>query len=449
MAVSFEATSTVLDPPVIAPHRGGTGTPVKERPFPLVAPWLRGQALNLERHAEALRPFDENEFGTGDESPSSGHIKAVNDMITALRGSLLRVTGKVRDAAETAIQAPTTENLQRLAHLKDRGHTWVQGIETIWDFYFELFGQRQSKFAVWLLGCDRIALDCYQYAYLGVGMAKSVPAPAPFCYMRTGFSPATYRRGIPLRKLGQQLNPFPLIQLPYHRLVNPWTLGAMLHEVSHNLQSDLGLARSVPVAIGRRLLAAGFPPAVAATWVRWNREIYADLSALLLGGPSICGSLLDILARAPEAMVHYTPRAPHPTPGLRAYINFELLRRMGYDQRAQRFGAMWRRVYGDLSGGTIPRTLLGTASRAIPVVVDAICYQPYQELGNKTLAQVFRFEDKEQQMIEEAAGRLAKGTEPGVVPARFLIPAARVAVQRGLGDPEKVAQNFYAELGRR
>jgi hypothetical protein len=91
-----------------------------------------------------------------------------------------------------------------------------------------------------------------------LGREKPVPAPPPFCYMRTGFGPATYRRGIRLKRLGRELNPFPLVQLPYHRLVKPWTLGAILHEVSHNLQSDLGLTRAVPLAIGRRLLRAGF-----------------------------------------------------------------------------------------------------------------------------------------------------------------------------------------------
>ena len=140
----------------------------------------------------------------------------------------------------------------------------MRAIERIWDFYFELFGQRQSMFADWLLSCDRIALSCYQAAYLGVGEPKPLPAPPPFCYARTGFSPATFRRGIPLRRLGRQLNPFPLVQLPYHRLVNPWTLGAVLHEVSHNLQSDLGLNKAVPVAIGRRLLEEDCPPAVVA-----------------------------------------------------------------------------------------------------------------------------------------------------------------------------------------
>src|SRR5438309_2918240 len=104
--------------------------------------------------------------------------------------------------------------------------------------------------------------------------------------MATGFAPATFRRGIPLKRLGKQLNPFPLIQLPYHRLVNPWTLGAVLHEVSHNLQSDLGLTLTVPRRIARRLLKEGLPTSVAAVWTRWNREMFAELSGLLLGGPA-------------------------------------------------------------------------------------------------------------------------------------------------------------------
>ena len=36
---------------------------------------------------------------------------------------------------------------------------------------------------------------------------------------------------------------------------------------------------------------------VAATWVRWNREIFADLSGLLLGGPAVVGSLMDVIGR--------------------------------------------------------------------------------------------------------------------------------------------------------
>jgi hypothetical protein len=52
-------------------------------------------------------------------------------------------------------------------------------------------------------------------------------------------------------------------------------------------------------------------------------------------------------------------------------------------------------------------------------------------------------------MVEEAAGRLASGTDPGIIPERFLIGAARWAVDRKLARPGVIARNFYESLGRR
>ena len=151
---------------------------------------------------------------------------------------------EVGEPGRRSSRTPLTSSSPQLLQLKSRAHDWVRATERVWDFYFELFGQRQSAFGEWLFACDRIALDCYQHVFMHLGNARSIPAPPPFSYMRTGFSPATFRRGIPLRRLGRQLNPFPLVQLPYHRLVNPWTMGAMLHEVSHNLQNELAARAS-------------------------------------------------------------------------------------------------------------------------------------------------------------------------------------------------------------
>lgn len=150
-------------------------------------------------------------------------------------------------------------------------------------------------------------------------MARSVPAPPPFSYVRTGFAPATFRRGIPLRRLGRQLNPFPLVQLPYHRLVNPWTLEAVLHEVSHNLHSGLDLTRDVPRSIADRLLRAGCGRFVASVWTRWNREMFADMSALLLGGPGVLGTVMDVVGRGPETMLTFNPQGVHPMSWLTTY----------------------------------------------------------------------------------------------------------------------------------
>jgi hypothetical protein len=52
-------------------------------------------------------------------------------------------------------------------------------------------------------------------------------------------------------------------------------------------------------------------------------------------------------------------------------------------------------------------------------------------------------------MIEEAARRMAAGNDPGIIPSRFLIGAARLAVEQRLARPGVITENFYKELGRR
>jgi hypothetical protein len=412
----------------------------------VLIPWVKAQAVNVNRHAAALRPFRQEEFGAGASAPTPGHLEAVNHLISSLRKGLLDFSKGATTAAAKAAEDPATPRLQLLVNRKDQAHKWVQGIEKIWDFYLELFGQRQSRYARWLLSCDRIALDCYRAAYLGLGAARSIPAPPPFSYMRTGFSPLTFRRGIRLKRLGKQLNPFPLIELPYHRLVNPWTLGAVLHEVSHNLQSDLGLSKDIPRRVALRLLKAGLPRQVAMTWTRWNREMFADMAALLLGGPETIDSLMDVVGRSTDMVVAFNPRGVHPTPYLRLLNSIELLRRMGFTKEAGEYTAAWKRIYPNGASGTIPKEMLRTYPKACALAVDTMCYQPYPSLGNKSLSQVLQYGRKEQQMTEEAARRLAAGVDPGIIPERFVIGAARFALDRKLARPGVIATNFYKAL---
>jgi hypothetical protein len=440
--VTMDPATRTAQPAAARPGRRADPPPA------MLAPWLEAQATNIARHAAALRDFRRNEFGLEASAPTEAHIRAVNDLMGQLRERLLRLVRRVSEAVEATQREPATAQLQRVLLLKERGHNRVRAIERVWDFYFELFGQRQSRFGPWLLSCDRIALDCYQAAYVGLGVARSIPAPPPFSYMRTGFSPATFRRGIPLTRLGRQINPFPLIQLPYHRLVNPWTLGAILHEVSHNLQNDLGLERAVPRSIARRLLEAGLGRGVAMVWTRWNRESFADMMGLLLGGPAVVASLMDVVGRGPATVAAYAPSGPHPTPYLRTFISIELLRRMGFPEEAEQYRRTWTRLYPRITG-SIPRAVLATADTAIPLVVDTVCFRPYPTLGDKSLSQVLRFAPKEQQMVEEAGRRLAAGNDPGVVPGRFLIGASRFALDRRLASPEMITEQFYRELARR
>lgn len=416
---------------------------------PVLPAYLAGQSLNVRRHLAALRDFRRDEFGTSPARPSEGHVVAVNDLLATLRRPLQAATERLEEAAVQAAKNPTPEATTRLLQLKSQAHDWVRATEKVWDFYFELFGQRQSIYGDWLVACDRIALDCYQHVFMHLGNVRSIPAPPPFAYMRTGFSPATFRRGIPLRRLGRQLNPFPLVQLPYHRLVNPWTMGAILHEVSHNLQNELELEKAVPVAIGRRLRGAGMPERVARVWIRWNREIFGDMVGCLLGGEAFVASLMDVIGRSPSQSLAYSPSSVHPTPYLRLFLSSELLSRMGFPERARAFRRAWQQLYPSTAGSTLPPAMLTTWRRAVPLVVDAVCFTKFPSLGGKSLDDVITFEPRHQLMIEEAAGRLARGNDPGVVPERFLIGAVRTALDRRYAPPERLMRNFYVELSRR
>lgn len=423
---------------------------LEPKPAPSIAQrFVRSQVVNTRRDIAALRPFRPDEFGVEAASPSAAHIQAANQLMSRLRRRLETTSAALDHGAKEGATAPTTPNLQALLARRQAALDRAKLIERIWHFYLELFGQRQSRFANMLLGMDRIALDCYQAIYTGLGAPRSIPSPAPFSYMETGFTPATYRRGIRLTRLGRNINPFPVVQLPNHRLINPWTLGAVHHEVAHNLQHDLGLWEIVPRQILARLLQQGAPPTVAQTWARWHKETWADLAGALLGGPGVVVSLLDVLGRAPASALHFSPTGIHPTPYLRLLINTELLRRMGFKRQAIELERLWRRVYPTPERGNIPRDMLATFPEANQLVVDTICYQPHPNLGGKQLAQVFSFDHSHERMTEEAAQRIAHGVDPGIMPARFLVGAVRHAFDRRLAPPEQIARNFYQALNRR
>jgi hypothetical protein len=421
---------------------------VRSRPSFLKG-WIASQAMNGARHAAALRTFSPGEFGEDAASPTEAHRLAANELIAALHAELRRVTRGLRATAVQAVRRPEPVRLEVFVTRKEEAQGLVEAVEKVWHFYFELFNQRQTSIAKYLVASDRIALDCYQAVYTNLGRARSIPSPPPFSYMEGGFGPATFRRNVLLTKLGRQSNPFPLVKLPYHRLVNPWTLGAIPHEVAHNIQSDLELWTVLPRRIFRALRTMGIPLDVAITWSRWHKEMFADLLGVLLIGPSFVSSLMDVVAKSPDATAAFNPRGVHPTPYIRVFINLELLGRMDFPDETDAMRRAWRRLYSAGPRGLIPQRMLDTFAKAVHAVVDAMCFQPYDQLGGKAFAEVVLFSERHQAMVNEAAHRLAAGVDPGILPERFLIAAARCAHDRRLAPANAIADNFYQALGRR
>lgn len=400
------------------------------------------QTLNLARQKNSIRSFDPKHFGSREFGPRDTHLNAANKLLQKVH------TLSLRDAARLA-SAPTdihTQNPDLINRLKDRLKSQLGQAEKIWDFYCYLFEQRRGPFGPKLMAADNIGLDCYQTCYMGLGRARSIPTPPPFSYVEGHRGPATFRRGVKVSKISRSPNPFPLIKLPYSRLISPWSLGAIPHEIGHNLQNDLGMWKEGPRLIQNRLRRLNLPKDVIENWSTWHKEIYADLIGILLIGPSYVASIMDVVGRPAGTVAKFSKGAVHPTPYLRIFINTMLLRLMGFAQQAEHYEKIWSALYPANVVQHIPQSIRTTFEPACKATVIALCFSEHAAYGGKRLIDVVAFQKKDQSIVFEAANRLAQGTNPGIVPDRFLISAARVALDREMAPPDRISQNFYDVL---
>ena len=404
--------------------------------------------VNADRYAKGMARFRPDQFGTGAASPSPAHIAEVNKLLGAIHQMVRAEEVKLIAAARAVRRGGGQDTRHALLRHKQVLHSKAQQGERVWEFYLNLFNQRSGPFGQMLSGIDRIALDCYRAVYLGLGKARSIPSPTPFAYVETGFGPATFRRGVKLTKLGKRENPFPLVKIPFHRLINPWSLGAVPHEVAHNLQSDLGLWTVMPQRIMATFAARRLPRVSAEIWARWHKEAFADLVGSLLIGPAYVGALMDVVGRTAASSASYNDEAVHPTPLVRVPLNLHLLKVMGFDEDAKAFRAAWDALYPASAWRRLPDKLRRDLPRQIEAAVTAMVLSPMPELGGKRMIDVVRYEPKHAQVTAEGAQRLESGLSTGVLPERFLIGATRLALARRKAPPETITRNFYATLER-
>lgn len=412
--------------------------------------WLAMQATNLQRHVSSLRRFTAEEFGKGDNAPSDAHIEAANKYIDKYKDRLVDLARGADAAVKIARREPTSSRLQLVLTRKDGVSQRIMYVEGLWAFFFELFVQRLASFGERLRAIDRIAANCYEDLYVGMGAAQPTPRLLPFSYVQSGGGPVTFRRGVPLRKLRHQANPFPIVYIPQSRLENVWSLSSVLHETGHNLQADVGLWERIPKVLFMRLTReARLPESIAAVWARWHKEVMADMLALVLGGPGAVESLMDVVGRSRANTVRFSPLAVHPTPFLRILINTLLLRRLGLGQLADQIDKAWRGLYPRVTDNDIPRDMLAAFKHAAELVIDTMIFQPHAQLAGKSVAKIIDFGPAQMQMIAQAGRILAEGKDPIAIPARFMVGAARYAIQHRLASPQKITENFYRTLGRR
>jgi hypothetical protein len=203
-------------------------------------------------------------------------------------------------------------------------------------------------------------------------------------------------------------------------------------------------------AVQRRVFQVSRNPWLTRIWTRWHKEIFADLIAILLGGPASARSMKDFLAYPAARVLTFRPLGVHPTPYLRMFIQAEMLRRMGFRSTARRIQRVWSGLYdAALRQGRVPANLIGTATRIIPHVIDEVAYQPRRGLAQRALVDVVPFTATDERTIQRAAPVIARGELPADLPPRFAVSASRYALEGKMAAPAVISRTVLMGLAQR
>jgi hypothetical protein len=372
-------------------------------------------------------------------APSPDHFRAANQRLAGIDREIQHRLDRVVATWQTV---PLNQVLHDIALVERE----LDRARRAFGLFFEVFGQRGTTFAPALAAYDAIALDCYTPIRQTVPALFRGPLLKPLCYMEHGFSPATMRRGVQLNRLLGEPNPFPIIRIPWDR-DNPWQ-AVFLHEVAHNLQADLGIWQENRQAVLQRTLQFTGNPSLTRIYGHWHKEIFADLAAILLGGPAAAWGMAIFLAHPAPRTLTFRPGGAHPTAYLRILILAEMLRRIGFTRDGDRLRRVWQQLYNPAQAHQIPVSLLATADRLIPQIVDEIAFQTRRNLGQKTLVHILPFRFADQQAIQAGARALVRGLVPTDLPPRFLVSAASYALATGRTHPQELAQRVFQHLNR-
>jgi hypothetical protein len=404
--------------------------------------FLRARIIALAARARRLARMDYSSVGIRTQdlpyAPSPAHFDAANQRLALIDQQIGRRLAVVEN---NWTHAPLERVLIDIALVERE----IDRARRAFGLFFEVMGQRGTSFAPILAAHDVIARDCYDAVRQQAPRLFRPGALPPITYLEHGYSPATMRRGAVLARLLGEANPFPVIRIPWDR-DNPWQ-SVFLHECAHNLQADMGIWQENRTALARRVLTETSDPLLATIASRWHKEIFADLAAILLGGPAAAWGMAIFLSHPAPRMLTFRPGGVHPTGYLRVLILAEMLRRIGFARDASRLQQVWHRLYKPQRIARMPQQLLSSADRLLPIVVDEIAFQTRRNLAHRALVDVIAFRREDEERIQAGMRSLVEGRAPSAALApRHLVSAASYALQSGRIRPSRLSTQVVSRL---
>jgi hypothetical protein len=193
-------------------------------------------------------------------------------------------------------------------------------VRKLWRYYADKFDQRagpeNDPVTRTLRAADEVIWSCWKTALKSLGVPVEFRMPAPLAYLSAQFAASTTHRDTypPDLRPGlhkvfdshvRQLS-IPVIALPPVCQRRPWWLVIAAHEVGHHVQWALPEAGER----AKKAIAAAVGGSLAASWLDWCDELFADACAVLLTGPAVLWAITELEARPGPALG--TGRYPPP-----------------------------------------------------------------------------------------------------------------------------------------
>ncbi|HXT15052.1 MAG TPA: hypothetical protein VN706_05450 [Gemmatimonadaceae bacterium] len=358
----------------------------------------------------------------------------------------------------------------------DRFDTQLLGAFRIWEFYRSKFALRLVEpLRTELAPFDELAWQAYQPARnraVASGVVHHVARREPPLVFTTPERSAFARPhgfGYEIDETGAgedatalfddilRTLPVPLIGVPHYQLAHLPHGIVVAHEAGHLVEDDFDLTGELQTGIADALRAAAagsvdetLEERIAAWSIRWRSETFADVYAVLVGGPAYADVLLGMIDAEPSIVAEERQPDLHragsrwstyPTRALRALVVCEAVRQLA-DSASEPagFAALADTAYGGWAARH-PTHAMTAYERDVPHVVRALMHTPLrafkQGAERKPIVDVVSFTPQ----MDRRARRLAVDANGGIVinsnSVRTLFAAAVYAFSI---DPDAFAQ---------
>lgn len=280
----------------------------------------------------------------------------------------------------------------------------------IWNYFRNKFIQRNEEtFDIYLKAADEFAWECYRPVQEAVypDPATAERKEPPLVFFNGGASPFSVSRdrsfepeavvggGITLDAETVGKLPIPVIGIPWDQVNHLPEILVIGHEVGHIVQNDFGLTAELENHLSEAVKKAGAEKRAAA-WKSWLGEIFADLYGCLAAGAAFGGTLIDFVVNDTKSIYREVLESPdwgkYPTTYLRVQIVLCALDFLKAGADVQNYKDLWQSYQSQM-----PAEFLADIGIIVPYLLDG----KYQNLGNRSIREIFEFSSEMQDQVNE------------------------------------------------